>query len=282
VRRSVVEALEQTFGCKSYPPNAVRPYQLLMLGGDDLLMVCPAADALAFLQHYACALKNYPLPGGNPLGIGAGVVIANPSVPFYRLHAITEALAASAKRLCRALDQPETSFADWMVYTQSWTDDPIEVRQRYLRNRYRLSDAGPEQLLALSGKPYPILGSGLDTLQGLLEASRVLKDEAARSQLRDLVEWLPRGRHQATLRWRELPTETRELLKRAGLEQLWQPVDGKGWKTPLADLVEIYEISRLGRGKERAAAPSHGASDNVLRPAPRPENDHQNTAPSPP
>ena len=56
MRRSVVVALTRSFGDIS-GFNGVRPFQLLMLGGDDLLLVCRAKRAIDFLVTFAEALR---------------------------------------------------------------------------------------------------------------------------------------------------------------------------------------------------------------------------------
>jgi len=80
---------------------------------------------------------------------------------------------------------------------------------------------------------------------------------AARSQLRYLAGILNQGRRFVDLAWLDLPDATRGTLAEAlgippnspdGDDSLWQraPEPGNQWKTSLADLVEICEISMLG------------------------------------
>jgi hypothetical protein len=110
VRTAVLDALRRVF-----PNDVLRahrgciPYQLLMLGGDDLLLICRPDFALPFVQAYAQALADSPpLADGAPLSIGAGVVIAKHTLPFHRLHALAEELAGSAKRLYLRAAPPTT------------------------------------------------------------------------------------------------------------------------------------------------------------------------------
>lgn len=123
VRRALTDAVAETFGGWA---GQYSPYQVLMLGGDDLLLICRARYALPFLIAYAQRLADpkLKLPDCRPLSIGAGVVIARHTFPFHRLHALAEALAGSAKRLHRArqdgAERPEISVADWMVVTNAW------------------------------------------------------------------------------------------------------------------------------------------------------------------
>jgi len=255
VRKAVVKALEVAF--KEYK-GGYQPYQLLMLGGDDLLMVCRARYALPFVVAYAEALKEIELPDGHPLSIGAGIAISRPSVPFHRLHALAEELAGSAKRLYRScvVSNPDDvpSVADWMIFSESWSDDPIDMRRRHDRVQYGLSE-GRRETLALSRKPYRVLGDASSSLQGLLSAADKLNTGAARSQLRQLVSELPKGRQWAELCWSEMEEKTHETLKEAGITDLWSKSDACacacGWITHITDLIEVYEVSRRPDAKKQ-------------------------------
>jgi hypothetical protein len=124
-------------------------------------------------------------------------------------------------------------------------DDPAEIRRRdWLRG-------GLNNQRILSQRPVDVLGQGLDSLEGLVTAASKLQ-HAPRSQLRYLVEQLPRGRTLAELAFAELPQEAKGALVGAGLTTLWrQAADKRSWSTALLDLVEISEIGRLGRTPER-------------------------------
>lgn len=242
VRRALTEALNLVF------ENAPKNYQLLMLGGDDLLLTCAAPHALPFVRAYAAALERIPLCDGKPLSIGAGVAIAKETFPFHRLHATAEALADSAKQRFRA-DPALGSVVDWHVTSSAWLEDPIAERQ---------ADCLAGKAV-LSGKPYPVLGAhSLDML--LRQAERIgQSSRIARSQLRNLVEVMRQGPSLAELTWLELPDQMRNLLRDvlANFAQagIFQPLADDLQTSVLPDLVELYEIDRRSRQypKERAA-----------------------------
>ncbi|MBM3298898.1 MAG: hypothetical protein FJY85_02985 [Deltaproteobacteria bacterium] len=251
VRRALVDSLKETF---SSFVGRYRPYEVLMLGGDDLLVVCRAKYALGLVCTYAKHLQEHSLPDARPVTIGAGVAIASPNFPFHHLHRLAEDLAVGAKRLYRQYEANghPCSVVDWLVCTHSWADDPYELRRRHLMTCYEGSNGKEE--LALTGRPYPILGDGVDSLQGLLAKAKELEKgsdndsiHAARSQLRHLVSQLGKGRLWANLCFGELPEATKGMLKKVGVESPWvDAADQPGrWKTHLFDLVDIYEIQRL-------------------------------------
>jgi hypothetical protein len=104
----------------------------------------------------------------------------------------------------------------------------------------------------LSQRPVDVLGEGTDSLQGLVSGAEKLK-HAPRSQLRYLVDQLPRGRALSELAFAELPQEAKGPLAEAGVTTPWRRAANNWlWLTALLDLVEIAEIARLGRNAERA------------------------------
>lgn len=222
------------------------PLVPLMLGGDDLLLVCRARLALDFVVSLCRELRRLQSDGGAEgfeLTLGVGVVIAKPKIPIHRLHDIAEDLAGSAKRRYRRLEnagERGRSVVDWAVYTTSWVDDPEEIRRReWLRG-------GGESLRVLSQRPVDVLGDGLGNLEGLVKGANKLK-EAPRSQLRYLADQLPRGRALSELAYRELPKKVRDALKELGVEKAWKQLEGGPYRTELLDLLEVAEIARLGR-----------------------------------
>jgi hypothetical protein len=224
------------------------PLVPLMLGGDDLLLVCRAEIALPFVVSLCRELDAIQQDSsGFQLTLGVGVVIAGHKIPIHRLHEVAEQLASSAKQRFRGFpdDQSKRSVVDWAVYTTSAVEEPEIVRQRdWLRG----SGGGRR---VLSQRPLDVLGQRLDCLEGLVSGAEKLK-VAPRSQLRYLVEQLPRGRALSELAFAELPQQAKGPLAAAGVTAPWrQAATGGLWLTPLLDLVEIAEIAGLGRGGDR-------------------------------
>lgn len=244
LRRAVKKAIEA-----HCPETGKAPLIPLMLGGDDLLLLSRAEIALPFIVTLCAELDAIQKDdAGFKLTLGVGVVFAKHTIPIYRLHEVAEQLASSAKRRFRGLKDGEAkrSVVDWAVYSTAWVNDPEEVRRRdWLRG-------SSNELRVLSQRPVDVLGEGSGSLQALVKGAEKLK-HAPRSQLRYLVDQLPRGRALSELAFAELPPEAKGPLAEAGVMTPWRRVAKQGpWLTALLDLVEITEIPRLGRNAQRA------------------------------
>jgi len=311
-RAAVVTALDAVFTPVLQHHKKCIPYQLLMLGGDDLLLLCQPQYALPFTVAYARALKRRPdLPDHKPLSIGAGIVIAKHSLPFHRLHALAEGLASSAKR-AYLRKQPngthvERSVADWAVLTTSWGDDPDSARQRDDLVSYPLGD-GHTETLALTAKPYFVLQEDLAApadeiaLEQLVRAADQLAppqpgagagsaaqsaDRGAdnrqspslpRGQLKDLLGELGQGRRWAELRYAELRQQLDDQHRRT-LDNcitrdgaLWQRVTATDHRY-LTHLRDLIELTELRYlGRRKQALDS---ADVMQQAAAAPEQEEQ-------
>lgn len=249
LRRAVQKAIDA-----HCPEMGRAPLIPLMLGGDDLLLVAHAEIALPFVVTLCAELDALQASStGFKLTLGVGVVFARYTIPIHRLHEVAEQLASSAKRRFRGFKEGEAkrSVLDWAVFTAAWVDDPEEIRRRdWVRG------SGTD-LRALSQRPVDVLGERrVDSLQGLVRGAQQLA-RAPRSQLRYLVDQLPRGRALSDLAFAELPKEAKGPLAEAGVtaKELWRRTSNNGpCLTALLDLVEIAEISRLGRKPQRTDA----------------------------
>lgn len=235
VRRSLCEAI-----CKTYGNDPSVRYQVLMLGGDDLLLACDAETAFTFIISYAEALARIPLVDGRPLTIGAGIAIAKDTFPFHRLHEAAESLAGSAKRLFRA--NPEIgSVIDWHISSQSRIDDPLAEREALYRGGLLLGTGRPYAILA-ERPPFPSLKQLHESAGGLAES------RPARSQLRAFQEVLRQGDpSMAELAWLELPEEARSKLAANSFTH-WRTWQEAGRSVSVVgDLINLFEVPNLGR-----------------------------------
>ena len=127
----------------------ILPFRPLILGGDDVTMLCHPTYAMSFVQQMAKHFQNlarqaakdakiqplWPATGGE-LTISAGILYAKTTFPLHMAIPYAESLLASAKGRFRA--DPNTQEAtpaavDWDAITDSLVDTPAGRRNRDLR-----------------------------------------------------------------------------------------------------------------------------------------------------
>ncbi len=282
VRYAVVKALGTVFTEDELSKHEKLPYQLLMLGGDDLVMLTQPQYAVPFLIEYSRVLAEdeyckipYKQEAGSdyyPMSIGAGVIFAKKNIPFYHLNHLAEQLIDSAKKLYRLQyadknDIPyENSVIDWQVSSQSYIDD---IEQSRIREN--LSDDG---MICSTAKPYFTLANqanqhdhyNLEDLWNLAQAigQRFGEDENSgtedqdklpRSKLKNLIQLVKGFECEKSKEYfgqiAPLPIELKEYFGEKG-EELWHEMEEGGrCLTHFNDLMELVELEFLGRQVKR-------------------------------
>lgn len=249
MRSAVVEAVKEVFHCDA-ASTSERPYEVLMLAGDDLLLACSAQYAFDFSLCYSKKLSQKILADGKPLDVAIGVAIAKPKYPFHRLHELAEELAGSAKQYYRALPvEQQTSVLDWQVVTQSSYTGIQEERSKHQTVSYQ-ADNKIETLL-LTQRPYAL--GGKDEMTSLNEldcrAGQLKRNpESARSALRALRESCEQGRISAEYKFQRLPASVQKALAWSG-GKLWQGIEHNEqsfYQTLALDVIDMMEIEYLG------------------------------------
>lgn len=255
IQRKKLESEDES---KVFPGKIVAPCRVLMLGGDDLLVLCQARYAPQLASDLCAKLKDLQ-PN---LTLGVGVAVVHPKFPFRRAHELAERLLESSKVLHRS-PPGNQSCIDWQVLTASHLPNLAEQR----RADWLREGPGENETAVLSCRPYTD-----QALARALQASGLLAGTAGgkvgRGQLRDVVEGLfePNPVSKAK-EWMEksqaLPKEKRKV---AALKSALAAVRAPGtpeagifrettsgsnvWLTEILDLVELAEMPRLGTRKE--------------------------------
>jgi hypothetical protein len=256
------------------------PADILLLGGDDLLVLLPADKALDFalkLGEQFQSLTKQQIAGGGANGslspqtreffaqrglhdrgltISCGIALARARYPFYLLLDLAEELLKSAKQGGTA--HPERShywapsYIDFHLVSGSMALELAALRH----DDYQVATAHRRTLRPCS----------VETLKRLLDAARQLaKANIARSKLHDFFEAALEPRHTlAQLRAEELFGRLRQSAQRPEREVFWQALQSIGPMTPypwvdlsarqgaassdkvrgtaLADLIEVHDL----------------------------------------
>ena len=153
----------------------ILPLRPLVVGGDDIVVLCHAAHAMTFVQaactkfaeaasdsdaRYRAESKDsslWPATGGK-ISISAGVLFCSTGLPLSSAIPYAESLLASAKHKGRALKKgrdPAPACVDWEHVTESLLDHPGLRRMRELR--FVDMDLGHE-VVELTRRPYTVEG----------------------------------------------------------------------------------------------------------------------------
>lgn len=251
------EATETAFtvALEAFPAHPVRrgrtrglwvPVFPLVLGGDDLTVICDGRYALAFTRRFLTAFEqqtgradhhdgvisriaNAAL--GQPrLGICAGVAIIKPHFPFHSAYGLAEELLKSAKNVKQRLQHthngkdgpfPASALDFHILYDASFTDLDTVREHLNLGGHTRLT-ARPYVTTPPAQLPVGHAWAGAHHLNGLLQRVRaILREDDGRrtlpnSQLHVLREALFQGHQQADHQLQLIYSR----YKQRGLDQL--------------------------------------------------------------
>ena len=229
--------------------NSITPIVPLVLGGDDLTVVCDGRQALQFTKKFIDCFEQEtrehqhikPIMQ-NGVTSCAGVAIVKPHFPFFAGYQLAEELLKSAKKL-----KPLSAIDYHILYDASGPDldrirDELTV------------DGGQTRLV---GRPYAVtaekgpVNRHWSDLQRRIEAVRARDDDDRRrlpnSMLHELREGLFLGRGAADARLKLVL----ERYRQSGLDRLlgdtssggslfWQDTDGH--RTALLDAIDTAEF----------------------------------------
>lgn len=222
--------------------DVVLPVRPLVVGGDDIIVVCHAAYAFDFVKAATEAwaaraeeeARRYGTRGnltlwpatGNRITISSGVLFAPASLPVHAAVPYAEALLASAKHVGRKPNPaqnraaPSPAMIDWESVVESVLDTPAARRQRELFFiDGDLQDQGKPARVELTIRPYRV--EELDGLEA--DADRSLRP-LPRSIRQELLPALRQGAYDRAL------FRLRIMKNHPELASQLEEVDGDNWK----------------------------------------------------
>jgi hypothetical protein len=139
------------------------PFIPLILGGDDLTVICDGEYALKFtkdfLEQFEEEIRNQPVIseiaqkafGRDKLGICAGIAIVKPHYPFHQAYELAEQLLKSAKKVKEKIQHQHngkvvstpTSALDFHILYDSKSSELDELRKKITINETDVLTAKP-------------------------------------------------------------------------------------------------------------------------------------------
>jgi len=245
--------------------KVVLPVRPLVVGGDDIVMLCHPRYAFEFVkaataawrktseneaQKYGAAHGGAMLwpATGNTLSISAGVLFAPMTMPLHAAIPYAESLLASAKSVSRdgfREGHASPPAIDWEAVTETVLDTPAARRQRELL----FHDGDENRRVTLTQRPMSLMD--FERLQSHVEGETLA--ELPRSIRHELLPNLRQGagdRLLFHLRLRKRREELATLLDESGAKGSSWHIEKDGSKsTWILDAVSLLEES--SRGEER-------------------------------
>lgn len=173
----------------------VHPFEIITIGGDDMLLIVPGDAALPIALDICGAfekkLEEYPDLFEDP-AMSAGVMIADVKNPIYFMHDLAQQLLKSAKQ--RSAEEGCGGTVDFLALkSQSMLDRSVKsARSHAPLQRYEDDDE-----IRLTARPLT-----LEEARRLIQTTQVLrKENFSRGQLIELRRALRMGRLQASLHY---------------------------------------------------------------------------------
>lgn len=273
VRYITHQALADTF---TGPLHETAPFEILLMGGDDLMLVVAADAALEIaativkeFEQRANALAHSQavgLPRETHLSISAGVVIAHDRFPIQAMHELSGDLVKSAKRktaeisaeLRRSGAQPaetpkDQGTIDFMVVTEAATAGLDVVRDQVLTDGSFFVTPERSEKCVLTERPYTarqlqkllvhireLKARGFPTtvLNAMYEALFESKARAQIATLTAMVRAKPDHRSLARQFFKDFHVSDTLLP--------WRDREDGSYSSPLGDLIEIYPFIPAG------------------------------------
>lgn len=199
LNRSVVETLSSLF---PYPKTGRKaPFNVLMLGGDDLVLLIKAKKACQAAEQIIDRFENHTADYGFPLTASAGIVFFHYKYPISKvIHAGKELLKNAKRHACEenvkkivgGRELPGSTI-DFTLLSDPGSENP-EVYRKKLRQRTSAYDQDIEQPY-LFCRPYEV--SAFRDLLKKIEDLKKGDDKLSTSRLNHLRQGVLAGRSRA-------------------------------------------------------------------------------------
>ncbi|NQE37787.1 type III-B CRISPR-associated protein Cas10/Cmr2 [Microcoleus asticus] len=280
--KSVYVALAKHLKPHKYKPDSdsgrrnkqevwIHPFEILTIGGDDVMLIVPADRALAIAktigeefekqlldtpekpQRYSSKKTYAPqlihryrgdrIPSGSgqcKLSMSTGVLIAAENTPIFYAQKLTEQLLKSAKKRAKELKKDDYlgGTIDFLVM-KSVTMISSNIGE--FRTQGLTKNRRGQPTLKLYGAPYTLY-----EIEGLLKTAKALKDsEFPRSQIYQIRSLLEQGKHTAILNYLyfqvRLKTKEQKNLLKTEFDRAWCQPKNPNNKGNLAPWMTLKE-----------------------------------------
>lgn len=220
------------------PGTWIHPFEIIAIGGDDVMLIVPADKALAIAQTIGEEFENYLISTGRynleesneeskeshryrpekapksrcRLSTSVGVLITSDDTPIYYAENLTNQLLKSAKTKAKELNKDYNYHGGTIDFLAMKSVTMLTSNVKAFREEGLTVESEDKPTLKLYGSPYTLYEIG-----GILETAKALKESGfPRTQLYQMRSFLEQGKKTAMLNYRyfraRLDEESQELL----------------------------------------------------------------------
>jgi hypothetical protein len=246
--KCLVDAIWEVFA--NTTKDIMLPVNILILGGDDMMMVTTAETAIKIALEYCDKFQKATEkdPSTPEISISAGVVIAKDTYPINSYVALGEELLRMAKKKSREYleEGKEVGTIDYKVVTAAFSES-LKIT-RYKKDRFYKKDSNE---FLLTFKPY-----SLEDIKKLIDFGAEFKEkEFPRNKTKSFEKILRLGKEASILDFLMMKSKLskdkgqKDLMNRFlndfnMIDQMpWRRKKDDEYESNLLDLVEIYEFS---------------------------------------
>lgn len=246
------------------PIEGTIPFEFVILGGDDLILLTPAQKAIPITLEILKRFEEKTKPFANKIGeekftLSTGVVIAHSKFPILSFTKLAEDLLTSAKTLNKdkwygadesRLQREEISTIDYLAIS-SPSANPVEV----IRENELTYTMGA-YTYRLTQRPFTL--EKANKIVSIIK--KIKKSKLSRSRLYSLHDDLHKGKNQSILNVLSLVTRLKGkeqdaikklfteiwndslLYPNGGALFPWNALAGNKYDTPILDMLELYDF----------------------------------------
>ena len=254
---ALYQSVSEAIAAHLVPQGKTWPFDILLLGGDDLVMVTQAQSgievALHIVERFPALTENWL---GKRLNLSATVVLAHIKYPIGPLLQLAESsLKFAKKEAVRRRLAGETLDGGLLNFLVVSSANHLDFDE-YYRQVLKSEENRGQTVLYRTQRPYTAAG-----MADLVAQIRKVRSRVPRAKLEQLRAAVFQSRMQGTLdammavlRLRRNDEQRKTLLELVGTglnEQIYLPWIKRGkndWTTPVLDIVELLDFI----GKEAA------------------------------
>lgn len=168
------------------PGKGKVPFRPIVLGGDDMTMLCRADVAMKYTQSYLKFFEEKTKNMGHPLTACAGIAYMKSSYPFYYGYRLAESLCDAAKKDAKREEHLRDGLAPSCLMFHKIQSSFVVDYKQLVDNELTLREGGSFQY----GPYYLAPMSERWTIDDLVETAQTLATEEKNSVKTDIRQWM--------------------------------------------------------------------------------------------